>query len=80
MNFDRKVLELEGENAEDEPEEYTALIKFLRYHVLIPLKTMLFFESRSKKEKEEEEDKGRMSLSVAVIKLLIKLPLDIFLS
>ena len=50
---------------------------FLKKHVLLPLRTMLMMESRTKSE--EENSKGQVLLSVAVTKVLLRLPLDTFL-
>ena len=55
------------------------MVNFLKMHVLIPLKLMLFYENKSNKEAKEEEDKSRMMISVAITKLLTKFPMDMFL-
>lgn len=55
------------------------MVKFLKQNILSSLKSMLFFESRSKSDNQEEKDKGRMLLSVAITKILVKFPLNVFL-
>ncbi len=50
---------------------------FLKKHVLLPLRTMLMKESSGKAEKEG--NKSQVLLSVAITKVLLRLPLDLFL-
>jgi hypothetical protein len=41
---------------------------------------MLIYENRSLKNSKEEGDKSRMLLSVVVCKILIRFPIDVFMS
>ena len=77
LNFDKKMLQ--AEEAHEKKEE-SDIIRFLKLNVLAPLKTMLMYENRSEKNSKEETDKSRMFLSVVVTKMIVKFPLDVFLS
>lgn len=76
MSFDKKLMELEEVGGPEE-EGDDGLTAFLRRQILPPLRTMLLVESRSKEE--EEASKAKILLSVTTVKVLLRLPLDIFL-
>jgi len=79
LNLDKKIMQFEDEENPIDIEE--PMVKFLKTHVLSPLKTMLMFENKNKKKNSQEEsDKSRMFLSIVVTKIIMRFPVEIFMN
>lgn len=77
LSLDKKLMDIEEET---EARGDHNMVKFLRRNILAPLKTMLMFENKSSKGSKEETDRSRMFLSVVVTKIIVKFPMDVFLT
>lgn len=78
LNLDKKIMQFEDEENQIDIEE--PMVKFLKLHVLSPLKTMLMIENKNNKNGKEESDKSRMFLSIVVTKIIMRFPIDIFMN
>ena len=74
MSFDKKLMEAEDQGTQ----ETDGLSGFLRKHILPPLRSMLMSESRT--AEQDDASRGKLLLSVATIKVIQRLPLELFLS
>jgi hypothetical protein len=77
LSFDRKMMQVEEEGEELDLPLKSEFPRFLKKQILLPLRAMLMMESKTKND--EDKIKGRVLLSVTVTKVLLRLPLDLFL-
>ena len=79
IKFDKKLIDTEANEKEDQ--DMSPLLTFLRKHVLVNLKSLLFLglKTSTSSSKKDQQEKNRTFLTVVITKLLVKMGIKTFL-